>query len=600
MKKTILLFCLILSIHLKGITQVPIYTGYGGSAQDPGEAAAPDNLGKKGGSTGPIFDTTKWTARIDSTWGFGVSTAEKLQLFDTFWNTIDSSYPCFINLPDYNWDSLTAAMRAEIAGGVSKGRFAAIMGVLIATLSDVHTAFSDQTIIAQTRYPGVPVFRGGTSTSFGACMTTVNDSEAVVYEAVPNHPFGLQRGDVIWGYNNVPWTQLIDIILRHQVPNISGVKSAPAATRHNYIRSAPYNWHLFNTIIIKKCNGVFEKYPTSLMEGKDYAMLCQEAMPLDGIHQLTYNEYYSTGTPISQGMIAGSRIGYLTMIDCNDNSGDTMYTHVKSLVEDSLCTGLIIDIRTNYGGRFNAFTKTFQYLNAGNVSWVGFGERSNPKNHFAMAVTGNPSTFDVSDADPTSFDKPIAILVGPNAVSAGDFLQVLFRYHPHVKTFGKSTGGAFGNFKTIVLPVAGYTATKQSNNYFSVSAPGTYLSHLDFPVDFPVWFNKDSICNGADNIVLTAVNWIKGETGLDKINRGFDGIQIYPNPAGASLFINADPDKALSTTIDIIDLKGSTIQSNRVIFEGGKAVKIDISNLAAAMYLVMINGKGYRFVKYPE
>src|SRR5689334_132561 len=72
---------------------------------------------------------SKWQAAIDSTWGPGLPTDEKLQVFDTFWNTVDQQFAGFPGL-DIDWAALRVRYRPEIAAGVSRGRFAAIMGYL--------------------------------------------------------------------------------------------------------------------------------------------------------------------------------------------------------------------------------------------------------------------------------------------------------------------------------------------------------------------------------------------------------------------------------------------------------------------------------------
>jgi hypothetical protein len=84
------------------------------------------------------YTITDWQDAIDSTWGPGLLKAEKLQIFDTFWNTIDSEFACFVDLPGYTpnmWDSLRTLYRTEIVNGdstngVSRGRFDAIMDYL--------------------------------------------------------------------------------------------------------------------------------------------------------------------------------------------------------------------------------------------------------------------------------------------------------------------------------------------------------------------------------------------------------------------------------------------------------------------------------------
>jgi Tricorn protease C1 domain len=62
------------------------------------------------------YNKEDWRKVIDSTWGEGLLTAKKLQLFDHFWNDVDAKYPSFFNL-NVNWDSLKSVYRPEIEAG---------------------------------------------------------------------------------------------------------------------------------------------------------------------------------------------------------------------------------------------------------------------------------------------------------------------------------------------------------------------------------------------------------------------------------------------------------------------------------------------------
>ena len=83
-----------------------------------------------------------WQARIDTTWGPGLPTERKLEIFDKFWTTIDERFAAFQGL-DVDWAALRDRYRPEIAAGVSRGRFAGIMGHLSLALRDAHTIARD-------------------------------------------------------------------------------------------------------------------------------------------------------------------------------------------------------------------------------------------------------------------------------------------------------------------------------------------------------------------------------------------------------------------------------------------------------------------------
>lgn len=548
-----------------------------------------------------VFDTTRWAFLVDSTWSSGMADTDKMSVFNTYWAQMDSLYACFINLPAYNWDSIVAATDTEIIHGVSEGRFAAICNNFMTMINDGHSDLS----IASVNYPpmiyaGLPVFRGE-SGLFGASITTLNDTEAMVYAAHADHPFHLQPGDVIAGYNNVPWLSLVKTILRHQLPNSVYKGSTDAATWHRYMQAAGENWYLFDTINIRKCDGSMVNLPTSLMNGVLYQDFPTEQMPVPGVNIVTYNQYYYSGVSLSWGVITGTRIGYVYMYDCSDASGNNMLNAVKTLVEDSMVNGLIIDIRTNFGGGFNAYIKTFEYLNNEPVSWVGYGDRYD-MNRMHLYNYGFPSWYDVNDDDPHYFNHKVAILCGPNAVSAGDFLPVLFKHNPNVKVFGKSTAGAYGSSVPVTMPFVGIYARRQAVNFFKVGAPTSYITHTEVPVDSAIWFKQDSVCAGRDNMVSTAVQWIEGYTiGINDPSGDNISVNVFPNPVNdrINLAFYATTDEQY--TIKLNNLLGANLLTTHcTINAGSPATSIDIHalNLASGnYYLVFENRKGARKVQ---
>jgi len=162
-----------------------------------------------------------WAAVIDSAWGTGLPSADKLNIFDTFWNTIDREFACFQDL-DVNWDSLGTVYRTEIATGVSRGRFAAIMNHLALALRESHTVCVDRTVNWFTSLdPGVPLLVAGgwgLDDHFGACLTPLPDGSLLIYKSIQGHPLGLVPGDVVLGYDGVPWSVLCEQLIEAQLP----------------------------------------------------------------------------------------------------------------------------------------------------------------------------------------------------------------------------------------------------------------------------------------------------------------------------------------------------------------------------------------------
>src|SRR4029079_16839839 len=174
------------------------------------------------GSSRPIGSMSPAERReaIDAYWGEGPSTAEKLQVFDRFWEYVAAKFAAFHNI-DVDWEALRARYRPEVAAGVSRGRFAAIVNQLALALRDSHTIPLDLLVNSSTvPEPGVPLMglSGWTYDTSGACLTAQDDGAALVYSAKSDHPLALQRGDRILGYDGRPWPELYQQLVREEMP----------------------------------------------------------------------------------------------------------------------------------------------------------------------------------------------------------------------------------------------------------------------------------------------------------------------------------------------------------------------------------------------
>jgi hypothetical protein len=157
---------------------------------------------------------------IDAFWGPGEPTEVKLRIFDQFWNYVEAKYAAFQGI-DVDWLGLRDHYRPEVAAGVSRGRFAAIINHMSLALAESHTQVVDMDVNFFTvPSHGVPVMAVGAWgwDPAGACVTALDDGSALVYASIPNHPLGLQRGDRILGYDGRPWRELYRQLIAEEVP----------------------------------------------------------------------------------------------------------------------------------------------------------------------------------------------------------------------------------------------------------------------------------------------------------------------------------------------------------------------------------------------
>jgi hypothetical protein len=468
-------------------------------------------------------------AAVDAIWGSGPSTAEKLKTFDTFWQYVDAKFAAFQNL-DVNWTALRDRYRGEVAAGVSRGRFAAIMNQLALALRDSHTIPLDALVnLFTVPDRGVPLLgmSGWTYDPSGVCATAQPDGSSLIYSAMPEHPLGLEPGDRVLGYDGRPWRELYRELRDEELPLWPlWWGTAPSSFDHVFDMAAPMNWGLFDTMdVLKADTGQVTQVSTSAMPGATFWGFCSEQMNLPGIPKPT--TLYEGDDMVGAGVIAGTRIGYIYVWSWFGAAADEFAAAVDELTRVQQVEALVIDLRFNVGGFLKAPFTGLGALSRRPTPTLAMDERKKPTDHFSMRNLAGAGEFKldftVSDGGPSRvkafFDGPVAVLVGPGAVSAGDFASLWATHLPWVRTFGKSTAMAVG---LPTQPALGtsldlgpdwWFATVSETNSHLVGAPKDFLIHTEFPVDETVWLRPADVAMGRDTVVDAARAWLEAELG---------------------------------------------------------------------------------------
>ena len=459
----------------------------------------------------------EWRQLVDETWGPGEPTAEKVGIFDAAWDNLDREYGAYMNL-DVDMRALRRRYRQEIRDGVSRGRFVAIMNHLSLAMNDAHTLIVNGPVSWGIRIQiGTPLFVVGAwvdNSPFGAALTPMPDGSLLVFRALPNHPLGLEPGDLVLGYDGVLWSvlyrQLLEIELPIRLHWVWG--STDASMEHCILMSAAMNWHLFNTIDIQKYGSEdIVSLPTSLflnLTGR--AIWGNEQLPVPGVEMPDFvNEDY-----ITWGVIDGTRIGYIYVASWSyedeDEISEQWYEAVDELMHNYETTGLIVDFRLNQGGYMLEAHDGYSLLFNERVSAVSFDLRGSTDDHLDMVPhrTFNAERFTIPGNSATFYDKPIAVLTGPGAISNGDWESLRMGFHPMVRTFGKPTNGAFTLSDTPHLGDDWYFSKATGSGYLVDGHQ--YLAHTGVQVDQEVWLTRDDVAEGRDTVVAAAVRWIEG------------------------------------------------------------------------------------------
>ena len=508
-------------------------------AQD-GELPEDQKIGK--------HTVAEWNVMVDTTWGDGLSTSDKLLLFDRFWEAADKYYPGFVNR-DPGWDSLRNVYRPEIEAGVSRGRFAAILWQLSRAIREPHSGAADLQFFAYEFTPEMPVmiYRYGRTWLtpgytddgwFGATVTAVDEDHLIVLKCLPGHPLDLQPGDQVVGYDGIAWKELYPMLLRLELPQqVNAICGTEEADKHSLLSGVGMNWHLFDTIdIIKYGSSDTQHLPTSLLEAEKQYLFGSEQLPVNGVPfpgDLTHSGMHTNLPRVLYGTIENTHIGYIYILH---TSGDETSQDLKKAIDavtDENTEGLIFDVRWNPGGSFfweTGFNRIFNRT----IDSCGFYARTAEGDYNQLqkvkAFSWREEVFE--ELSDEFLNKPVALLIGPGAMSNGDYIAYFIHCQPMSRSFGRSSKSAYtmgGNANEINTPAcltnanlynnraipwnmgfAGY-ATQVAGRNFGRIIDGklvTFLQH-GYEIDEGVWFTQEGAHNQTDDMVERAVEWIR-------------------------------------------------------------------------------------------
>lgn len=259
-------------------------------------------------------------------------------------------------------------------------------------------------------------------------------------------------------------------------------------------------------------------------------------------------------------------------------------------------SGFIIDYRINYGGTLDFEYKTYKLLFNETVYTIGYDERTDPEDHFGMTqsswatpynlrVPGNPNSY---------YDKPIAILIGPGTVSAGDVESVRMSFHPMVRFFGKPSSGAFTISRYPDLGHPDWFCYLAIGSAYLVSNH-EYLCHTGVNVDEDVWLSQEGVVSGVDDVAEAAINWINGYTGINNLEQK-SATEIYPVPTNDFITLNLKGAILKECKLQIFDISGKKLFYKLINpSQNQQTFTIDINNFSQGLYFLKISSENYLF-----
>jgi len=435
----------------------------------------------------------------------------------------------------------------------------------------------------------------------GAPVTALPDSTGLVYRAAPGNPLGLVPGDIILGYEGVRWKQLYRQLLDNGVPVSrfwSFPGSTPEAQSQLALSSVGWNWGMFDTVdIVKYSTGDTIHLPTAPLATLSQTIYASDQVPVSGVPMPPWVN--GAGPSVSYGVVQGTNVGYIYVWDWGSDA-TLFYNAVYDLRYNKKVDGLILDFRMNYGGDDRTANPGLALLFGSDpTSNMQGAVRSNSANHLSFSFFGLVEGF-TPTTDP--FTRPIAVLIGPGCVSAGDFNAFRMRFHPMARSFGKPTNGAFvaNTAPSGTLAPDWLYLFYRDCQYSNV--PGEeYVIHKGVKPDEEVWLSRDGVAKGEDDVVKRALAWINTTNGVGDIEgktqlpSHYALSQNYPNPFNPSTTIKFELPKASQVNLTVFDILGREVSVlvNERREAGVHEVKFDGSKLASGVYVYRLQAGGF-------
>lgn len=214
--------------------------------------------------------------------------------------------------------------------------------------------------------------------------------------------------------------------------------------------------------------------------------------------------YIGTDYGIASGLkykILEDNIGYIYYESFSDAIGDGNLDQVLNRM--SLCTGIIIDIRNNGGGKLtNSDKLASRFFNTKTL--VGYIQHKTGKGHNDFS---KPYSVYIEPSDRIRFQKPVAILTNRSSYSsANDFVNTM-RYAPNSIIIGDRTGGGGG------LPFSSEIPNGWSVRFSASPMFDADMQQIEFGIDpdIKVDMTDEDMAEGIDTIIETARTEIKNK-----------------------------------------------------------------------------------------
>ena len=498
--------------------------GDAGGVEDAGDAeagTAPD------AGSGFAVDCAALEQAVDERWGDAPSVETRLEHFDNLWAYIGSTYTGFATLPSLDWDEVRNTYRPEFESAESYGRLFTLTTQLMHLVQDVHTVIWSKRVCDTPRSERPPTFArydypwvASESGSFGVCGTPLDDDRLLVYHVEPDNPAGLKPGDLILGYDGVPWRELATALQACDIPTCGYHRATAAADDRLLMSAVMFNAHLFERLDVQRYGSAeVESIPTDDLLSLDSTLECAEQIAPDGV-DLPWTDFEATPDAdwVSWGRL-DRNIGYIDVFGWSTAAAGLFDSAVAELMDTE---GLVIDMRDHSGGGPTVSDGTAMLFGEDVPNLLRRYTRPPDSDYDVVELSPLSPVSVVADPD-TFYDRPIAVLTGPKTQSGGEVSSFVYSKHPRARRFGRATSGDFGGPGLVgqYTPLAGLVDDFVGLWYAKPSVTGSVYFDADGEVmlrseqtpETEVWFTQDDVAAGRDTVVEAALAWIAEENG---------------------------------------------------------------------------------------
>lgn len=222
----------------------------------------------------------------------------------------------------------------------------------------------------------------------------------------------------------------------------------------------------------------------------------------ENFDQQIQQNYLGTDYKIASGLkykILDDNIGYVYCESFNDAIGDGNLSYMLDAL--STCTGLIVDIRNNGGGRIStAHQLASRFTNEKKL--IGYMSHKTGKGHYDLS---DPEPVYLEPSDGIRWQKNTVVLTNRRCFSAANDFVKCIKTCPNVTILGDYTGGGSGMPFTQEIPCG------WSVRYSAVIIYDKDMNHTEFGIepDIKAGMEEEDIQKGKDTIIEKAREFLK-------------------------------------------------------------------------------------------